>query len=222
MKTKMNTREQPPRLGIGHLLLWISCCAVYLVLLRQTGPKSPTWDVSVIFVLHALGHGAALAGWLVFVARWPRRRRWATEPGFWLLATFGAVAVARIVLGLIPRDLFHQDEAVLSAITCCLLVLPALDRETPPAWKAAFCLLAVVLATPLLTAVGQMAFGYGGGAWEVAGKYFGYARLPVCALIVAVPVVVDRRQKNRHTWMHWVGLVVLLWILALPTARLQF
>jgi hypothetical protein len=204
------------------MLLWVSCCGVYLMLLRRTGSTSPTWDVSVIFVLHALGHGAALAGCLMFIGRWLRGRRWVMEPGFWLLATLGAVAVARIILGLIPRDVFHQDEAVLAALACCLLVVPALERETPPVWKGAFCLLAVVLAVPLLTAVGQMAFAAGGGGWTVVDQYVGYGRLPACVLILAVPVAVDIRQKIRHTWMHWVGLVVLVWILALPAAELQF
>jgi len=176
----------------------------------------------VIIVLHAVGHGAALAGLAILADRWARGRRWPIEPGLWLLAALGSVAVARVVLGLVPRDVFHQDEVVLAALTSCLLVVPALARETSPVWKRTFCLLAMALAAPLLAAVGEMAWGPAGGALMAVGRQAALWRLPVCLLVLAVAVVVDWRRSEFRTWIHWVGVLDLLWILALPDVRLQF
>ena len=41
-------------------------------------------------------------------------------------------------------------------------------------------------------------------------------------LIVTVAAVVDLRRGPRRGWMHWVGMAGLVWILALPTAELDF
>jgi hypothetical protein len=204
-------------------MLWVSCCAVYLLLVRETTSETTDWRRLIVLLLHALSHGMALAGLLLVVLRWWRGQRWPLEPGLWLLATFGAVALVRIVLGLIPRDVFHQDEVVLTALSCCLLVAPALARRTPAVWKTAFCALAVVIVVPLLVTVAADAFFGGESATSLRINHAAQlARLPISVLIVAAAVVTDAFMRKRRIWAHWVGLADFVLILALPSAGLSF
>jgi len=204
----------PPRLGVGHLLIWVGCCAVYLTLLRQGGGVAD-WRHFVVICLHATGHGAALAAVVVLALRALRGQRWTIEPGLWLLAAMGVVAAVRIALGLAERDVFFRDEVVLRSIACCLLVLPALSRATPPWWKVVCCLLAALWAAPL--AAGLLQHALGGAVVEFA-QWASHGRLACAALLLIVAVAIDVRRRAARSWLHFVGAAGFLWIAALPSA----
>ena len=85
---------------------------------------------------------------------------------------------------MLPEGMFRSPGAVSTAFAACFLVVPALSRKLPGAWKALFCLLVGLYAAPLLVVSLDSAFSIGGAmAGRVARLLVGAK--PVAALLLA-------------------------------------
>jgi hypothetical protein len=207
--------SEAPRLGISHLLLWTGCCAAYFAVVRQFVAGEPGALGFLLVVLQALAAGAAWAGLAVFVTRRFRGAPYPIEAGEWLLASMGAALAVESVLRLGLGKVFGSPDAVLAAVTCCLLVVPALARSLPSRWKAFFLLLAMLHAWPLAIAGARVLFGLHADALARIAHFAQQARLPTGALLLAACATLDYRRGERRGWLHWIGIAAWIWMAAL-------
>lgn len=203
----------PPRFGLSHLFLWMTCCAIYLAAVGEMSEQEPGAIGLAIVSFTAVGYGAALSGLLIFLSRRIRRVRWPIEPGEWLVLALGAQLSAELAMyrWLVP-DPIRSPGGVAAVITCCLLVLPMLDRHVTKPWKAYCCIVLLFFVKPLVdyclvlldlqiilpSALGAALLDY---RWLI---------LPFLATIVCV---YDRVHEMRRGWLHWAGLGTLIWYL---------
>ena len=203
-----------PRLGVGHLLLWIVCCCVYLAVVRELREQSPSaLGVFLIIVATAID-GTALAGLLLFLYRRFVGSSLAPEPGEWLLAIMGARLTLHLLLQTWLEPVFSTPAAVLAGATCALLVLPTLDRQLSENWKILFVLLVVVYLLPMID-VGWSIFGIPPRGLSQIAQWLNLSRPGIVAGLVLAFSIEDQRRTRRiyrgiptmpsWSWLHWLG-----------------
>ena len=208
--------DTPPRLSVGHLLLLTACYALCLSVVRSQATAEPGLVGALLVCVFALGPGTAWAGCAVFLWRRWRGARWPVEPGHWLLVVMGAQAALEVILQLLPEGLFRSPGAVSTAFTACFLVVPALSRKLPAAWKALFCLLAGLYAAPLLLVSLDSAFSIGGAMAGQVGRLLVAAK-PVAALLLVLGLEAwERFHRTSRNWLHAVGVAVFVWMTLVP------
>ena len=209
-----------PRLGIGHLLLWIGCCAVFLGLARGAAERPPGTVGALFLTLVGAGYGAAWAGLMITLARTLRGAPWSIEPGQWLLAMLGVVGGVEVLGEILSPRWLSDPRAVVEATAACAFVAPLLDRRLEPWWKWLFGALALAHALPLLIALaGQM-----NGPLVRTAALFSPGPLTATTAVAALALALfDRVRFARHRrgeergWLHWTGIATALW---LPLLRL--
>jgi hypothetical protein len=210
----LNSRQaQPsapaPRFGTAHLMLWVSCTAVFLSIVRALA-NQPVGVVGMgIACTSAATTGAAWAGLLIFVSRRIRRVAWPIEPGEWLVAVLGASLAIQMLQYLLPSNFHLRTEFVAGAAMCCLLVVPTLSRQLPASWKALFIFLIGLYSLPMLLI----------GCGLIAVDRFAQAvqQLPLPLSIVAICIVAVWKWRTgpRYGWLHWAGIAVWICVAAL-------
>ena len=106
----------PPRFGLSHLLLWMTCCAIYLAAVGKMSEQEPGAIGLAIVSFIAFGYGAALSGLLIFLSRRIRRERWPIEPGEWLVLALGAQLSAELAIAEGIETVEHL--ALLQSLDC--------------------------------------------------------------------------------------------------------
>ncbi|HWB08901.1 MAG TPA: hypothetical protein VG826_06745 [Pirellulales bacterium] len=209
-----------PRLGVGHLLVWVGCCGVFLGLARSL-TEHPSGTLGAIFLtLVAAGYGAAWTGLVITLVRTLRGASWSIEPGQWLLAVLGVVEAVEVLGGMASRWV-RNPQAINDATALCAFVAPLLDKRLAHHWKWLFAAIAVVYALPLLI----MLAGRGDmpdvlvRATEILTPH----RLAATAALAALAVALFdhfyvRGRKEERGWLHWTGIATALWLSLLPTA----
>jgi hypothetical protein len=199
----------PPRPGIGHLMLWVACCALFMGLVRP-GVQAPPGAVGLA-VLAAVGLSASL-GWagLAIVATRCLRTRWPIQPGEWLLAALGVrLGLEALAVLLEAHRFVHSPQLVVESLVCCFLVLP-LFGKLPRTWIIVFIVMILITAVPLVTAVLALV-----GWFDLPPAFVqtGMAgtQSPVTLLVVLLAMGIDHRQGNQYGWLHWLGLATLSW-----------
>ena len=196
-------------LELALLLVWLSCCAVYLAVARTfllTGPQ----DGFQVFTLTALTflYGTSWAGMLLVLWSVLMRGDRQLEPGVWLLFSLGITLIGDLVVGALPTDFVIQKPALTIATASMAYVLPTLVRRMSPAWKLVFIALLVATMLPLIGIVG------GPVVW--AERLHQWGRV-IALISFAVPVTQDVRRGVRRTWLHWIGVLCLVLRVAVPT-----
>ena len=208
--------DTPPRLSVGHLLLLTACYALYLSAVRSQAKAEPGLVGALLVCVFALGPGVAWAGCAVFLWRRWRGARWPVEPGHWLLAVIGAQAALEVILQLLPEGLFRSPGAVSTAFTACFLVVPALSRKLPAAWKGLFCLLAGLCAAPLLLVCLSFAFPIEGKIVDQVAR-LAVAAKPVAAMSLVLGLEAwERFHGTSRNWLHGLGVVAFVWMMLAP------
>ena len=196
-------------LELALLLVWLSCCAVYLAVARTfllTGPQ----DGFQVFTLTALTflYGTSWAGMLLVLWSVLMRGDRQLEPGVWLLFSLGITLIGDLVIGALPTNFVIQKPALTIATASMAYVLPTLVRRMSPAWKLVFIALLVAMMLPLIGIVG------GPVAWAERLHQWGRG---IALISFAVPVTQDVRRGVRRTWLHWIGVLCLVLRVAVPT-----
>ncbi|MBW3597660.1 MAG: hypothetical protein KY475_10330 [Planctomycetes bacterium] len=206
--------EAPP-LGVGFLLTWLSCCAVYLAAVQALAEKPP----GVIGVLTAavlsIGYGAAWAGLAAFIARQLSAKVYASEPGEWLLAILGARLAVEVAVQFIPAWLLASPQGVLAAATSFFLVLPLLSRSLPPLWKAVIATMLLLYAAPLTAIALRDVLGLSLGPLAALAPWLEQVRFPVILIALILAAAIEAWRKTRRTALHWLGVLAWIWTLVL-------
>jgi hypothetical protein len=202
---------------VGHLLLWVAACSVYIAAVRAALTEKPDLVGLGIVALQAIGHGAALAGAAVFVWRRVRGRPWPIEPGEWLLAVLGGRLAAELVIYDWLITYLRSPGGFVSAITCCLLVLPLLSRRLEVPWKVFFLLMLLLFARPTVEVCFAALKSQAGfletvrDSWLWLEQNRAWILLPLAGAITAYEIF----RRRQRTWLHWVGVATLAWYLSL-------
>jgi hypothetical protein len=211
------------RLGIVHLLLWVTASAICLEAeefwLNGSGPAAePTATIIAVRSAEATVEGAALGGVLLLIYRGRRGRSFAREPGEWLLCGRGLYVAAWIAIEilsgtvsrLMPKsdivqtgNLVRYGDVAAEAIEPVLFALVA-ARLNSAVWRATFWLLAVLhLPLPILSAARVWL-----RAHDIRPAFlYCYLMLATAILIVAASLL-DRRASINRPWTHWAGVAV--------------
>jgi hypothetical protein len=195
--------------GIWHLLLWMTCCAVYFSLMKLFLPASVLRPADVIRLsLFALFTGLCWTGALLAIGRMVRGSGPALEPGMWLLFTLGCVLAVDFVVALLPDRSAVRPLSLHLAAGCLTWVAPMLSRRLPGRWKALFAVMAVLSAAKLLWLIAAIGQGL-----DISRQYVhGYALVQLIAGLAVLSIVVlrDWQAKQRDSWLHWMGIVCLV------------
>lgn len=205
----MAEADRANRPSLGHLLLLITCCAIYFALARQILHR-PLRGLSDLLLLSLLSTvtGICWSGTIVVVYRKLRSTRVTTEPGDWLMFCIGLVEATDILAQLLPDTFIIRRSSLPIAAECLVFVLPMLSRRLPPIWRILFAILVLSSAFPLCSALLV--------ALDVARQ------IPDASLIsqtvrpylivsaVAITSVIDWRANRKHGWSHWLGIACLV------------
>jgi hypothetical protein len=212
-KKSPSVRDRPPpgieepRLRIIHLIVGITCVAVYLGAMQTPLiVSSATFDeaeTSVLFkamlLFSCLGAGIALGGPCLLVARLVRRAPFPIHPGEYLLVLWGVNSVVFLAASssaLFPEYplwwMFVGPFRVIGALIC----LWAANLAEAGRWRGFFLLMAgVQVMGCLLCCLGPIV--------NVQDVLF--------SVVLAVIVVRDHWQGLRYPWTHWLGVGLQVW-----------
>ena len=214
-----------PRLGIMHLLVWITCTAILLAVNRllqdvDLASRPDEVIVVVVWVMYGIARGAGLGGLVLWIARHRHGVPFPVHPGEWCLACAGIGATLRVLAKLLflvsflwRDELSPGGSMEVIVLTLCNLAtaivwLLACRRVQAGLWRFVFLL---VFANYALSSLSFCCF------W--APYHFGLLgslsllRLPVFlvpVLLIAITVG-DLRRRRRYPWTHWAGVLTGLW-----------
>jgi len=212
------------RLGIGFLLLWMTFVSVYfgVVRMRQADADVGLLGLALLSTQAAIA-GSSWSGLWMLALRWLRGIPLPEAPGHWFLVVLGVRLAVEMLLGFKPGEAFTSPGAVVSAVTCCALVLPTLERKLPALWKALFGVLVLVYATPLLGICLSVWFGWAPDNLSLVMSMAAWTRL---ALSPGLPLIVSlyvASRGERYRGLHWIGLATwLVWNLLQPALLDRF
>ena len=202
--------RERPRLSVIHLLLWITCCALYLAIARLMTARAPGTLGMFFLAMLAAGNGAAWAGLLITLARSFRRSPWPIEPGQWLLALLGAVAIVEALAESATGKWLKDPRGVVQAATACAFVVPLFSKRLAARWKWLFASVSFLFALPLLVALSN-AHGLGRTMAHLTPARVTLAAAVGSALLASYdrlssPAKADTRA-GKSGWLHWTGIV---------------
>jgi hypothetical protein len=216
-----------PRLGVGHLLVWIGCCAVFLGLARGMAQR-PSGTLGAVFLtLVAAGDGAAWAALMITLTRTFRGAPWSIEPGQWLLAMLGVVAGVEVLGEIASPRWLRNPQGVVEAAAMCAFVVPLLDKRLVYYWKWLFGVLALAHALPLLVALLAEQTNVPGMIVRATAQLTP-RRLTATAAVAALALASFERfqvaaragRSEERGWLHWTGIAMAVWLALLPVAAL--
>lgn len=206
----------PPRLAVGHLLLWTACCAVFLGLARSLAARPAGTVGALVLLLVAVGYGTAWMGMAISVWRILRGSHCAFAPGQWLLAIEGVTLALLVAERSVRSPVLRNPWAIVDALTACLLLLPLFSRKLPAKWKWLFGMLALAHAWPLAV-VGLDAWARAPQKLVWLADQFSANRKQAFAAAAAVSLALaDHWAGRRWGWLHWVGIANAVWLALLP------
>jgi hypothetical protein len=206
-----------PKLGVGHLLLWTGCCALFLGLARLL-MKGPAGSAGAVFlVCLAAGQGAAWAGLIITLVRSLRGRSWPVEPGQWLLAVIGVMVAVELLAEFAVANVLRNRQGVVFATTACAFIVPLFSRRLAASWKLLFGAFALLYAFPLLVAImgGQVDLP---DFLNRTAARLTPRRLATATALAAVVLALFERKRAPRGWLHWTGIGTAVWLALLPLA----
>ncbi|HVX11429.1 MAG TPA: hypothetical protein VHC22_09630 [Pirellulales bacterium] len=204
-----------PKLGVGHLLLWTGCCALYLGLARLL-IEGPAGSAGAIFLAClAAGQGAAWTGLVITLARSLRGSTWPVEPGQWLLAVMGVMVTVELLAEFVGPGALRNRQGVVLAVTACAFVVPLFCRRLAPRWKLLFGALAFLYAFPMLVAIlaGQVDLP---DFLNRTAAQFTPQHLATATALATVALAPLERKHTPRGWLHWTGIGTAVWLALLP------
>ncbi len=215
------------QLSLGHLLLWITCCAICCAVARPlleerlaVGPSQ--WFLLLAFAIFT---GLCWTTVVLVICRWTMPAAADTEPGEWLLFCAGVGLAVDIAFQFLPELPVIHQAVVLAPARSLVLLIPTWSRRLARHWKTYFVVLVLMFAMPtaiILTDVLE--------AWPLhsvtAARFVEYWRgtASVVGLLGAGwAVMSDYRAGLGGSCLHWIGVVstVVFWI-AIAIAVFRF
>lgn len=178
------TTTTAPPLGIVHLMLWVTCWAVYSSLMRTLNWNELSAAAAVVVVV--VGFQATLA-WSVlaiFVVRRLRGVEWAIEPGEWLGAVSGIEAALWV-----SGEESGMGLGTANVLCGCILAALVINATMPLRWKLAMAVMAACHALGFLAP-------FDARLWAVR-----------VVIVVAITIIAVRDRHLRRGWLHWIGLL---------------
>jgi len=204
-----------PRLGIMHLIVWVTCVAVYFSFVRtiaQSGQDLFGSDSRVFPVLYGLGSGTALAGLTLLVSRRLRGFPLAKYPGEYLLLSSGVTmlfATAVHVMFVFTQgplaEWLRLAVSMAFYIADGLVLLMATVRVKVRRWRVLF-VTAIIMFTIQVLLPWTRLFGVD---W-VAIASSQLVSQSITGLLVVV-VLADLSKREQYPWQHWLGVGLWLW-----------
>jgi hypothetical protein len=214
---------QPPRLGLIHLLAWVTIAAVVMKfnLALETSSTQPD-DRSELFqfaaklfgALQTILDAAILTGGLVFWSDRFRCKSGRIQPGHWIVA-IACFAVMGNLLGGLVIDIWERYTSH-SIFWIVRLYYPsywllmslaygwaAFRLREPNLWK---CALGLLSLQNMVFAISSLIFSFSLAikVMENAAAVQEYAMYPVAAFLVIV-ICCDLFKGLRRDWLHWLG-----------------
>lgn len=230
--------EEPPRLGITHLLVGTACAALVLGVERWFAPVllqgAETSRYLAFHGLYALGSAAALGGVLLWGWRRYCGHAFPRHPGEYLLVVMGVLILASLLLRVVLCVVAPSEGDILADATGkALLVgwsvgLPlagvvafgiAAIRVQSRRWRVFFgCESVLSLHYPLVMLMMAMGLPVYFGR-DLLILLYGLPHL-VTGAVLGIAVWLDWRQRTGYPWTHWLGIAAKLWLAALGIVSL--
>jgi hypothetical protein len=226
VKDSGNPFAEPPRLGISHLLVWTTCVAFYLGIMRSFWLLSPEQLETPIFFriidgLYGMGSGTALVGLVLFAARRYRRIRFPVYPGEVLLVALGASTVLGLMKTMLIWFALPESDLLslqwlrlidlVSGLGNALIYFIAAVRVKVTRWRTYLATVVVVSAL------------HGCALFRLPWAIIPYiVTSPLPSLVLAVVVLMDVIQRKKYPWTHWVGVGIAVWLAILNVGMLLF
>ena len=207
----MAEADRAKRPSLGHVLLLITCCAVYFALARRfLDPAQrdvPLPDILLLSLL-SIVTGVCWAAMLIVFYRKTRGSRVITEPGDWLMFCIGIVEAINIVSQLLPDNFIIHKNSLPVAAQGIVFVIPMLSRRLPPNWKLFFGILVLASQIPLVAA---LAIAHGALPEKNPTVQISRTAQPYVVLAsLAIVLYLDHRAGRHHGWSHWLGVASLM------------
>ncbi len=207
----MAEADRANRPSLGHLLLLITCCAIYFALARRF--VDPTQrQVRLPGILHlsllSIVTGICWSGMVVVILRKTRSLRVTTEPGDWLMFCIGIVEAISILSQLLPDNFVLHRSSLPLAVQGIAFVVPMLSRRLPPIWKLFFALLVLVSQIPLCATL-LIAFDALPQS-NVSVRMSQMIQPYVILAALTITLWLDYRAGRRYGWSHWLGIASLM------------
>jgi hypothetical protein len=202
-------------LGVRHLLIWFTCCAVYLAAVRALAAHPPGALGVLTAAALSLGYGAAWAGMAIFVARRLSAKVSPIAPGESLLAILGVRLAMEVALEFAPAWIIASPKGVLAATTGVLLVLPLLSRSLAPLWKAVIAAMLVLYAAPAMLIRFELLIDLPNESFTHVAGWLDRLRTPLVLLVLTLALSLDLWRKRPYGWLHYAGIAAWLWLSAM-------
>jgi len=206
------------RLGVGDLLLWLTFVSIYFGIVRLKQPQADVGLLGLALLLaQATIAGTSWGGLWVVTLRSLRGVPLPRAPGHWFLVVLGVRLAVEALLGFKPGVVFASPNAVVSAATCCALVLPTLDGKLPALWKALFGVLVLLYALPLLGMCLSVWFGFAPANLSTVTSIAAWIRLILSPSLPLLASLYSAYRGASYRGLHWVGLTTwIAWNLLQP------
>lgn len=226
--------ENPlPRLGIIHLMIWMTVTAVFFWQTRMTfdtrfgdaGQRESAFPQGYLILIQmtdivlSVVSGMAAAAVVALLQRWIRYRgRLLSEPGHWLVLGFFVVATSQFLLGLVTAiglwdwlEVFTFDPRVQS-VHVVTLAVPAIVygfgfwQSKTSRWKIIFALLVARTLLRTSTYLTPWLINWFDSTQWISVFYgmINYVAIAISLAIIATAIV-DGLRQDRRDWVHWVG-----------------
>jgi hypothetical protein len=239
--TPLNEYYQPPRLGIIHLLAWVTVAAVLMKLnlaLEVLPSGSSNLNLSETLLLagklqqaaRAIVTAALLVGGFVFWLDRYHRKPGYLQPGHWIVGIDGLLELESLIFStifLLGIAKINQVQMSMSTVMMAFAIFNMLIRisafffaawRLPERWRWKWVLgieaFSVVLVLSVLSVffVSRNAIPVG-----VIRFCFSYFDFPLASIIV-IAIVIDLAKGLRRDWLHWLGAVYPLVLFAMKIA----
>jgi len=211
------------RFTIGHLILLVTCIAAslapYRVYLDWTDAPSISrwWPYAVLNWVGGIGSGAGLCALVLFFARQRSYVVFPQHPGEYVAVTIGAKAAINTAALLVHvgvgggqgqlgmTSLIWSLYSVAMMLAALIYLLPARYAEHR-VWRIVFRGLVAINVFGALFGY----FDFAIAAWLVCDA--------VLSLLILAAVIVDAVGRRQRPWVHWLGIGLSFWFLALTGA----
>ena len=206
-KAARRARSAPSqRIGMGYLMLWLTFVSIYFGIIRMKQPQADIGLLGLALLLaQATIAGFSWSGLWILGNRWLRRIPLPQAPGHWFLVVLGVRLAVEMLLGFKPGEVFTSPNGVVSAATCCALVLPTLERKLPVIWKGLFGVLVLVYSTPLLAICLTVWFRISPDNLSLVNSIAVWMRLTLSLGLPLLASLYLAWRGERYRGLHWVG-----------------